>query len=104
MKGQEGNTYKLSIHFQSQHIIKPYQWPTCPCQQQGSNKRSGHWASERQMVVMSPQMSIHILPDDAVRENVMSSLNVERLLDLGVGRKDELKQYACWDEQRAENV
>ena len=43
------------------------------------------------MVVMTPQMSIDILPDDAGRQNVMSSLDVERLFDLGVGREDELK-------------
>lgn len=51
---------------------------------------------------MTAEMGINILPHDAMRQNVMSSLDIERLLDLGVRRKDELKQYACWDEQRAE--
>ena len=53
---------------------------------------------------MTPQVGVHILPNDAVRQNVMSGLDVEGLLDLGIGRKDELKQYAYWDEQRAERV
>ena len=53
---------------------------------------------------MTLQIGIHILPNDAMCQNVMSSLDVERLLDLGVGRKGELKQYARWDEQRAERV
>lgn len=61
-------------------------------QDHGADKSSRHGAREVNMIVFARKKVSRVLPVDAMSENVMSGLNVERLFDFGIRGNREMNE------------
>lgn len=52
------------------------------------------------MVIALDQTPISIPPRNAIGQNIMDGLNVERFLDFGVGSKVKVEQNDTWYQSR----
>lgn len=73
-------------------------------QEHRPDKRPGHGAGEREVVVRGREPRVDVVGGRAVGEDVVGGLEVEGLFDFGVGRCEEVQQrdgeeeeiYALW--------
>ena len=56
------------------------------------------------MIIVCGEVGAGIVEREAVGEDIMRCLDVERLFDLGVGGCKEVEKDGSWDEERDEGV
>lgn len=73
-------------------------------QQHRADEGPGDGAGEGEVVVGGGQPVVDVRGGRAVDEHIVDGLDVERLLDLGVGGDDEVEQHEGRDGEREEGV
>lgn len=61
-------------------------------EEQGTEKGAGHGAGEGEVIIRVQEALVNILGWGPVDEDIVGCLQVERLLDLCVGRREEVEQ------------
>ena len=75
------------------HSFKPRRaWPGDGGQRQRPHKGSGDGPREREMVVLGAQFRLRLLEWNAIREDVMRGLNIERFLNLCIRRNGQVEE------------
>lgn len=79
-------------------------WPRNPRHGHGAYKRPGHRPWERKVIITSPQTRRHIPKRQPIGQNIMSGLDIKRLLDLRVRRQNEMHEDEQGHESREEGI
>lgn len=74
-------------------------WSRQSTQNQRASKRPRHASWERDMIIVGGEELIDIASWYAVNQDIVCGLDVERLLDFGVRRNEQVDQNECGDEQ-----
>lgn len=70
-----------------------------PAQYQCASKRSRYASWKRDMIIVGSKELISVASWDAMDQNVVNGLNIERFFDLSVRRHEQVDQNECGDEQ-----